>query len=95
VLVFSHHPLYPESAFTALNNIEILNVITDYSCVKAVFSGHHHAGSFAYYKNIPVVTVEGMVETEGENAFGIVQLYDNKIVVEGTERMTSRELKFE
>jgi hypothetical protein len=47
------------------------------------------------YKNIPVVTVEGVVETENENAFGIVKIYDNKIILEGKGRMTSRMLKYD
>jgi beta-galactosidase len=90
VLVFSHHPLYPESAFNALNSIDILNIVSKFSNVRAIFSGHHHAGSFAYFENIPVITVEGMVETEKENAFGIVTICDDKIVLEGEGRMTSR-----
>lgn len=90
VLLFSHHPLYPKTEFVALNNMEILEVIDKYTCVKAIFSGHHHAGAFAYYKNIPVVTVEGMIETENRNSFGIVKIYRNKIVLEGKGRMTSR-----
>ncbi len=92
VLVFSHHPLYPESGFTALNNMEILHVIGNYSCVKAIFSGHHHAGNFARFNNIPVITVEGLIETEYDNAFGIVNIYDDKIVIKGQGRMRSREL---
>lgn len=95
VLIFSHHPLYPEFALNALNNMEILNVIGNYSCVKAIFSGHHHSGHFAYFKNIPVITVEGMVETETENAFGIIELYDRKIVLKGNGRMRSREFEFD
>lgn len=62
VLIFTHHPLYPQSEFTALNNMEILNTISKYPCVKAVFSGHHHAGAFGYYKGIPMITQEGMIE---------------------------------
>lgn len=95
VLVFSHHPLYPESGFTALNNRDILNIICNYSCVKAVFSGHHHAGNFAYFKNIPILTAEGMVETKTDNSFGIVKIYESKIVMEGIGRMSSREFRFE
>lgn len=34
VLIFTHHPLYPQSEFTALNNMEILNTISKYPCVK-------------------------------------------------------------
>jgi beta-galactosidase len=91
VLIFSHHPLYPESAYTALNNMEILNVIDKYTCVKAIFSGHHHAGNFAYFGNIPVITIEGMVETENDNSFGIVNIYHDRIVLEGKGRVSSRE----
>lgn len=91
VIIFSHHPLYPENGLTALNDREILSLIEHYQCVKALFAGHHHRGAFAYYKTIPVTTVEGMVETENENACGIVELYENKIVLRGHGRMTSRE----
>lgn len=93
VLIFAHHPLFPESVYTALNNTAILNVIENYSCVKAIFAGHRHTGSFAYYKDIPVITAEGMIETENDNAFGVVKLYKDKIVVEGQGRMSSHELK--
>lgn len=89
VMIFAHHPLWPKSAFTALNNMEILEVIDKYSCVKAIFAGHHHAGGFAYFKDIPVVTVEGMVETD-KNSFGIVKVYPDKIVLDGKARMTPR-----
>ncbi len=90
VLIFSHHPLYPRTEFTALNNLEILEVIGRYDCVKAIFAGHHHAGEFGYFGNIPVITAEGMIETQDKNAFGIVKIYEDKIVVEGKGRMTSR-----
>lgn len=93
VLIFAHHPLWPKSAFTALNNMEILNVVDRYSCVKAIFAGHHHTGGFAYFKDIPVVTAEGMVETEHDNSYGVVKLYEDKIVIEGKGRMTSRVFK--
>ena len=95
VLVFTHHPLYPATWLSALNHTEILETITKYSCVKAVFSGHDHEGNFAVYKNIPVVTVEGMLDTENENAFGIVEIYDDKIVLEGKGRVTSRIMNYE
>ena len=94
VLIFSHHPLYPNSEFTALNNIEILETIEKHSCVKAIFCGHHHAGKFAIYKGIPVVTAEGMIETAEDNSFGVVEIFKDKILLEGKGRMTSRVLTF-
>ena len=95
VLIFCHHPLWPESGLTALNNLEILDTIDNRSCVKAVFCGHHHPGDFAYHGDIPVITVEGMVETENENAFGVVELRGDRITVKGTGRMSSREFEFD
>ena len=90
VLIFCHHPLYPRSQFTALNNMEILDVINRYNCVKAIFSGHHHSGAFGYFDHIPCNTVEGMIETPDKNSFGIVRIYKDRIELEGKERMTSR-----
>ncbi len=95
MLIFCHHPLWPESGLTALNNLEILDTIDNRSCVKAVFCGHHHPGDFAYHGDIPVITVEGMVETENENAFGVVELRGDRITVKGTGRMSSREFEFD
>lgn len=94
VLIFTHHPLYPQSEFTALNSEEILNTISKYSCVKAVFSGHHHAGAFGCYKGIPMVTHEGMIETEKQNAYSIVEITQDSIRVKGRGKVPSRSFKY-
>ncbi|MDR0937757.1 MAG: metallophosphoesterase [Mediterranea sp.] len=92
VLVFSHHPLYPEMGESALNAREILSVIARHTCVKALFAGHHHAGGFARYNGIPSVNIEGMVETAARNAFAVVTLYPDRIEIEGHGRVPSRTL---
>lgn len=94
VLIFTHHPLYPQSEYTALNNMEILHVIQKYPCVKAVFSGHHHAGAFGYYKGIPMITQEGMIETEKQNAYSIVEITRDSIMIEGNGRVPSRSFRY-
>ncbi len=90
VMIFSHHPFYPRTPFSALNDEQVMEVVRPYSCVKAIFSGHHHAGGFAFFNRIPVVTVEGMIETKDRNAYGLVEIYPDRIVVEGKGRMSSR-----
>lgn len=95
VLIFTHHPLYPESGFTALNDTDILNLLSNHPCVKAVFSGHHHTGAFGIYRRLPCITVEGMIETENENAYGIVEIYPDQILLKGKERMKSHTIKLE
>ena len=91
VIIFSHQPLYPENGMQVLNNREVLDVIDKFDCVKALFAGHHHAGGFAYYKNIPVVTLQGMVEV---NAYAILDIYTNKLVLNGFGKVESREFDF-
>lgn len=89
VIVFSHHPLFAAPGLTALNDLEILKILSSYSCVKAGISGHHHPGDFGSYKDIPFITTEGMIETEAENAYGIVHLSDDRITLTGFGRTKS------
>jgi hypothetical protein len=90
VLVFSHHPLGCAVGLTALNDKEIVGVIKQHSCVKALISGHHHPGAFCHIGSIPSITLEGMVETADQNSYGTITLYPDKIVINGRGRMTSR-----
>lgn len=94
VLVFTHHPLFPENGYETLNNRAILAVLEKHTSVKGILSGHHHEGGFAYYNSLPAVTLEGMIETPDRNAYGVVELFSDKIVLTGYGRMTSRTLQF-
>jgi manganese-dependent ADP-ribose/CDP-alcohol diphosphatase len=93
VLIFSHHPLYPAEIHAALNDQEILEAISPYAdIVKALISGHNHAGAFAVYKEIPCITLEGMVETENETAYAVVDIYEDKMILTGKGRARSYEI---
>ena len=61
--------------------------------VHVAFSGHHHAGAFGYYKNIPLITLEGMVETENQNAYAIVEISQDHLLVKGQGRASSYSFK--
>lgn len=89
VVVFSHHPLYAAPGLTALNDLEIIDLLASYPCVKAGISGHHHPGDFGTYKGIPFITTEGMIETEDENAYGILELTGDGLVLTGRGRTKS------
>ena len=93
VFIFSHHPLDFSSGFTALNSKPILDVIARYNCVKAIFAGHHHQGDFGYHLSIPCITLEGMVETAKENAYAVLEIYQNRFEIKGVGRTTSRQFK--
>lgn len=94
VLVFTHHPLFPESGYEALNNREILEVLVKNKHVKGVLSGHHHAGGFALFEDLPCVTLEGMIETEKQSAFGVLDIYNDRLEITGEGRLSSRYIKF-
>lgn len=91
VIVCTHHPLYPESELNALNDKEILDILQESKLVKLVLSGHNHAGGFGIYKDLPCITLAGMVETDS-NAYGILDVYENKFVLQGVGRLENREV---
>ena len=93
-LIFTHHPLYPQSEFTALNNMELLDTHFKIFLCKGSFSGHHHAGAFGYYKGIPMITQEGMIETKTQNAYSIVDITEDSILVKGYGRASSRSFRY-
>jgi len=92
VIILSHHPLYAAPGLTALNDLEILEVLASFPCVKAGISGHHHPGDFGIYKDIPFITTQGMIETKKENAYGIVELTADQIILTGYGRTKSHTL---
>ncbi len=94
VIVCTHHPLFPENGLEALNNREILEILQKATHVKAVLAGHHHSGNYALYKDLPIITLEGMVETEKENAFGILELQEKTMNIQGFGKLTSRTITY-
>lgn len=53
VLIFSHHPLACVKGLTALNDTEIVSLVSNFSCVKALIAGHHHGGAFCEVDSLP------------------------------------------
>lgn len=95
VIVLAHHPVYPANGLTALNDTEIVDLLVQFPAVKGYINGHHHPGAFGRVGHIPFVTTEGMIETEAENAYGVVEVFDDRIVIEGRGRTRSYTLPFE
>ena len=92
VMLFCHYPLLPFEAHALWNSEEVLAILKKYSCVKAWINGHNHAGNYAMENGIHFITMKGMVDTKNKNAFSIVSLSNERIVVEGVGRETSRSL---
>ena len=99
VIVFCHHPVLEEaSGKSALlwNHREITELLNNYACVAAFFSGHAHAGGYAFRYGIHHLTLPGMVESPaGGNAYGIVDVYNDRLVLNGVGTVKSATLELD
>lgn len=93
-MIFCHFPVFPEDRHNLLNDLELLNVLEKQDGIKAWFGGHNHHGNYGQYKNIHFVNVKGMVETEFESSFCLVQLSDDSIKIKGFGSEISATLNF-
>jgi len=91
VIVFGHHPIWPEHRENALNAPAIRDFLSSKPNVRAYINGHNHEGGYGVYRGLPCVTVEGMVEYDS-NAFGILEIDEDGIAIQGFGRVTSRQL---
>ncbi|MEA1886169.1 MAG: metallophosphoesterase [Bacteroidota bacterium] len=89
VFVFSHHTIEPLGTHNMYNRKEILDIVSGFDNIIAWFSGHEHSGGYGNYNNIHFVTLKGMVETPDSNAWALVEIYDNKLMIKGKDRQES------
>ena len=77
-----------------MNDKMILETIIHFNCVKAWFNGHNHKGNYGIFENIHFVNVNGIVETEREFAFSIVNIQGNSMDIKGFGSEPDRILSF-
>lgn len=94
VIVFAHHPVFPDNDHNVWNAPEVLAVIDRHPHVVAWLNGHNHAGAFGERHGVPFVTLKGMVETSATTAYAIARILPDRLVVEGQGREPTRELRF-
>jgi 3',5'-cyclic AMP phosphodiesterase CpdA len=95
VIVFAHHPVYPPlNNHNEWNSAALLQLVQRNRNIVAWINGHNHAGAFGIHDDVPFLTLKGMVETKDTNAFSVAKLYEDRLVITGTEREPSRELVF-
>ena len=60
----------------------------------AWFAGHYHKGGYTLENGIHHVTVPGMVEAPADkNAYGVVDVYPDRLELRGVGTVPSRTLK--
>ncbi len=92
VIVFSHHPVFPDNVHNAWDAGAALAAVDRHPNVAAWFNGHNHAGAFGQRLGVPYLTLQGMVETADTTAFATVRLLPDRILLTGHGRVPSREL---
>ncbi len=93
VVVMAHFPVLPKAALNLWNDVEVVQILDKHNGVKAYFNGHHHPGNYALNNGIHYVTFQGMVRSENETAFAIVEISDTTLKIIGTGREPSRSLR--
>lgn len=94
VFILCHFPVYPENIHNLLNYREVNTLLNNYHNIIAWFNGHNHAGNYGNFNMIHFVTFKGMVETEFNSSFAIVEVYGNKIWIKGAGREKSQILAY-
>lgn len=99
VVVCCHVPLDPvASSMDALlwNYDEVMGIIHKYNCVKVCFAGHAHRGGYSVDSHgVHHRVLEAALECPpGTNAFGYVDVFDDRLSLVGTDRMQSTEMIF-
>lgn len=94
VFIICHFPVVPEDIHNLLNYKEVRRILENYNNIVAWFNGHNHAGNYGNFNMIHFVTFKGMVETEDQNSFALVEVYKNKIWIRGYGREKSQILAY-
>ncbi len=92
VIVLGHYPLWPEDQHNLWNFEEVTGLLARHRGVVAYLNGHNHAGHYGTRDGIHYVTLEGMVETPAETAYAVVEVYPDRLAIDGVGRVTDREL---
>lgn len=94
VLVAGHHPIVPVTGHSIWNAAAMNDLLQRHRCAKLYLNGHNHAGHYADSEGLHYLTLDGMVETKRENAFGFADLYADRLEITGFGRQESHTLRF-
>ena len=92
VILLCHFPVLPEDNHILWNAGDLVDLVSSYSCVKAWFNGHNHAGGYAEYRGIHFITFQGMVDTD-QNSYATVALGLDRLIIKGFGREQDRVLE--
>lgn len=91
-IVMGHYPLAPANDHNLWGAEEVAGVISRSPAALAYFCGHNHAGNYGLLNGTHFVNMKGMVDTPDENAFSVVELFDERLEIHGFGREEDRQL---
>ncbi|XP_007257276.3 manganese-dependent ADP-ribose/CDP-alcohol diphosphatase [Astyanax mexicanus] len=99
VTILSHLPVHPYSTdpvCLAWNYDKILSMLQAHNSVVCFMAGHDHDGGYHMDTyGVHHLTLEGVIETPPiSDAFGIVYVYEDRMVLQGRGRISDRVLMF-
>ncbi len=87
VVLFCHFPISPPGhSMTLWNEADLRVMLSRYHSADAWIAGHSHFGSYEYLDSIHHLTLRGMLMSPDSNAFAILNLYPDRMEVEGFGR---------
>ncbi|CDZ65292.1 Manganese-dependent ADP-ribose/CDP-alcohol diphosphatase [Neorhizobium galegae bv. orientalis] len=92
VVVMGHYPLYPENEHNLWGYERLTDLFTRSGNVIAYLNGHNHVGNLGRTGNTWYVNFKGMVDTQAENTFAVVEIFADRIEIIGHGREESRTL---
>lgn len=93
VVVMGHYPLYPENEHNLWGHEKLTALFEQSGNVIAYLNGHNHAGNLGRHGSTWYVNFKGMVDTETQNTFAVVEVYSDRIEIIGHGREESRTLR--
>ncbi len=93
VVIFCHWPLLPEGYTELWNNREVLQLLDCHNCVVAWIAGHRHEGSYEEKGGIHHLTIKSIVEAKSETSCGIIEVYRDKLLLNGYGDQENKTLK--
>jgi 3',5'-cyclic AMP phosphodiesterase CpdA len=92
VVVMGHYPLCPENEHNMWNGERLMALFARSGNVIAYLCGHHHVGNLGRDGSTWYVNFKGMVDTEHDNTFAVVEIHRDRIEIVGHGREESRSL---
>ncbi|MBB5663061.1 3',5'-cyclic AMP phosphodiesterase CpdA [Rhizobium leguminosarum] len=94
VIVMNHYPVYPAGEHDMWDCDRVVALLAAHDNVVAYLNGHNHAGNYGKVGACHFVNFKGVVDTETENAFAIVELHPDHMEIRGFGREESRTLVY-